>query len=66
MLMLCEEIRTSLKFLEWVRRKRKNRIKEAKKFKPDYCDCFKPCYWHPTSLIKQTFQNLAFRLTFRS
>lgn len=63
-IMLCEEITTNLNFSDFVKLPYKKRIKRIRKFKPCYCNCFKPCYWIPSDLVKHPIQNYLYRYRF--
>ena len=64
-IMLCEEIRTKLKFLDFFKLPAKKRIKEIRKYKFSYCDCFKPCYWIPSDLINYPINSFIYQFKFR-
>ena len=51
-MMLCEEIPTKITFAEFHDLPRRKRINLIRKYMFDGCECFKPCYWIPTDLIK--------------
>ncbi|MFX0020985.1 MAG: radical SAM protein [Candidatus Hermodarchaeota archaeon] len=58
--MLCEDVKTPIKFKDFINLRYKERVKKIKKFKFNYCDCFKPCYWNPTNLVKHPIRNLIY------
>ncbi|MFX0007309.1 MAG: radical SAM protein [Candidatus Hermodarchaeota archaeon] len=55
--MLCEDVNTSIKFDDFINLSCKERVNKIRKFKFDYCDCFKPCYWNPTNFVKHPMRN---------
>ncbi|NVM01779.1 MAG: radical SAM protein [Candidatus Helarchaeota archaeon] len=63
-MMLCEEIRTKLSILDFLKLPSKKRIKEIRKYKYNYCDCFKPGYWIPSDLIKHPISSFLYRFKF--
>ncbi|MFX1449452.1 MAG: radical SAM protein [Promethearchaeota archaeon] len=64
-IMLCEEIRTKLKFLDFLKLPAKKRVKKIRKYKFSSCDCFKPCYWIPSDLIKHPINSFIYQFKFR-
>ncbi|MFW9818168.1 MAG: radical SAM protein [Candidatus Thorarchaeota archaeon] len=63
--MLCEDVNTPIKFNDFINLPYKERVSKINKFKFDYCDCFKPCYWNPTNLVKHPLRNLIYNYIFR-
>ena len=63
--MLCEDVNTDIEFNDFIILPRKKRIKIIKKFKFEYCTCFKPCYWNPTNLIKHPLRNFIYKYRFK-
>ncbi|MFW9946017.1 MAG: radical SAM protein [Candidatus Odinarchaeota archaeon] len=59
--MLCEDVSTSIPFSDYIKLSHRKRVKAINKFKFEYCDCFKPCYWNPTNLVKHPIRNLRYR-----
>ncbi|MFX1502704.1 MAG: radical SAM protein [Promethearchaeota archaeon] len=63
--MLCEDVKTPIKFNEFIKLEHKLRVKRLNYYKFDYCDCFKPCYWNPTNFVKNTIKNYIYKFKFR-
>ncbi|MFX1375916.1 MAG: radical SAM protein [Promethearchaeota archaeon] len=63
--MLCEDVKTPIKFNDFIKLSHKMRIKSLNKYKFDYCDCFKPCYWNPTNFVKNPVRNYIYKYKFR-
>ncbi|MFX1256948.1 MAG: radical SAM protein [Promethearchaeota archaeon] len=63
--MLCEDVNTNIQFNDFIKISYKKRVKFIKKFKFDYCTCFKPCYWNPTNAIKYPIRHFIYRYRFK-
>lgn len=63
--MLCEDVNTNIQFNDFIKLPYKKRVKIIKEFKFEYCDCFKPCYWNPTSLVRHPIKNFIYNFRFK-
>jgi MoaA/NifB/PqqE/SkfB family radical SAM enzyme len=63
--MLCEDVDTPIKFQDFIRMSSKKRLKAVRNYKFDYCHCFKPCYWNPSSFIKHPFTSYISKYRFK-
>ncbi|MFX1390380.1 MAG: radical SAM protein [Promethearchaeota archaeon] len=59
--MLCEDVKTNIKFDDFIKLSHGKRVKKIQEYKFDYCDCFKPCYWNPTNFIRNPIKNFIFK-----
>ncbi|MFX1281002.1 MAG: radical SAM protein [Promethearchaeota archaeon] len=64
-IMLCEEVKSPIKFNDFLNLPYKLRVKKLNAYKFEYCDCFKPCYWNPTSVVRNPLKNFLFKFRFR-
>ncbi|MFX1378859.1 MAG: radical SAM protein [Promethearchaeota archaeon] len=62
--MLCEDVKTSIRFNDFIRLPHKERVKKINKYKFEYCNCFKPCYWNPTNFVKHPLRNFIYKYRF--
>lgn len=62
--MVCEDVNTNIPFSDFIKLSRKKRLKIVNKFKFEYCNCFKPCYWNPTYFIKHPIRNFLYKHRF--
>jgi MoaA/NifB/PqqE/SkfB family radical SAM enzyme len=63
--MLCEDVKTPIKFNDFIKLSYKRRVKEINEYKFDYCDCFKPGYWNPTNFVRRPIRNYIYNYRFR-
>jgi len=63
--MLCEDVNTDIQFNDFIKLPRKKRVNFIKKFKFEYCNCFKPCYWNPTNFVKHPIRNVIHQYRFK-
>ena len=63
--MLCEDVNTTIPFNEFIKLPHKQRVKKIKEFMFEYCECFKPCYWNPTNLVRHPIKNFIYRFRFK-
>jgi len=63
--MLCEDVNTDIQFNDFIKLPHKKRVKIIKKFKFEYCNCFKPCYWNPTCFVKNPIRTIIYQYRFK-
>lgn len=63
--MLCEDIKTTVQFNDFIKLPYKKRIKLIRSFMYENCDCFKPCYWNPTYFVKHPLKNFLYKYRFK-
>ncbi|MFX1409875.1 MAG: radical SAM protein [Promethearchaeota archaeon] len=63
--MLCEDVKTSIQFSDFIKLPQKERVKKIKEFKFEYCDCFKPCYWNPTNFVRNPIKDFIYNFRFK-
>ncbi|MFX1442888.1 MAG: radical SAM protein [Promethearchaeota archaeon] len=63
--MLCEDVNTNLPFNDFIKMPHKKRVKHIKNFKFEYCDCFKPCYWNPSSFVRHPIRTFLSNFRFK-
>ncbi len=63
--MLCEDVKTPIKFSDFIELSHQKRVKRINQYKFEYCDCFKPCYWNPTNLVRHPLRNFIYQFIFR-